>query len=109
MLCPVALVHISLGRVTNSQLESVCTSGYTLGTCGWGCLQIWPPSEGEALREGGPGLAGLAGATKDCDQCLVPRNTTRVGTESQRPKMATALQAAELQRLKGSVWILGPG
>lgn len=104
-----ALVHISLGRVTNSQLESVCTSGYTLGTCGWGCLQIWPPSEGEALREGGLGLAGLAGATKDCDQCLVPRNTTRVGTESQRPKMATALQAAELQRLKGSVWILGPG
>lgn len=91
MLCPEAAVHISLGRVTNSQLESVCTSGYTLGTCGWGCLQIWPPSEGEALREGGPGLAGLAGlagTTKDCDQWLVPRNPTRVGTESQRPKMA---------------------
>lgn len=80
----------------------------------------WAPVVGGAYRhghlqgvrisgKGGPGLAGLAGATKDCDQWLVPRNLTMVGTESQRPEMVTALQAAELQRLKGPIWISGPG
>ena len=80
----------------------------------------WAPVVGGAYRhghlqgvrlsgKGGLGLAGLAGDTKDCDQWLVSRNLTMVGTESQRPEMVTALQVAELQRLKGPVWISGPG